>query len=620
MTEIGRVFAGGPGSGYTHAHRLTGPAVVDSTGTPRRARVVILDERTAAYWASTWTDADGYWEIRGLPALAAGQELAVIAYDLADERASAFVHNVVQGDEGIALVLRGGVIAAPVTPLPLQVLGPRTLAGDCPYLLRVGSQGNAAVLAAKERPDAPALRGTVRPPLPAIRAALRAKERRDLGRLSATITQRGIATLNAKERPDAPRLRGSVAERFPNSLVGRERPDAARLRATSLPALSATLTAKERPDTARLVADSLNAPDRQSSERGAGRDSTSAPVIDPPLVLERGAGAGRIAIGAFLDSQERGAGQGVLAAAAEIARDALERGQGQGAAQSEQRADFAERGAGLGVTDYGAFLEPREAGAGRGLALALADGPGEGREAGAGRSFALTALEAQIIVEAGSGLGVADTDIENALAPLERGAGLALLEALADQVVSLRETGAGRGFPAIAAELVLEALDGGAGRALAALSDPPPPLAVAVNTRSLGISQYEGFPFDSLATLLGQEIAAGPDGLYRLEDGPAVPATLRTGMLTLPQLYRLRGLYAQGVFGGPLRVRLTHVEAGQRIERWYRLTPTGDGKTARCTPAEGPVSDQWRVQIDSPGGAFRLEALKLHAVPLTRRV
>lgn len=94
--RIGDIQISGAATGYSYPHRLTGPAVVDDNSSVRKARVMVVIEQTGGYWASTWSNSSGVWELRGLPPLPAGFTLSVIGYDGAGQYGAGIVSGVVQ--------------------------------------------------------------------------------------------------------------------------------------------------------------------------------------------------------------------------------------------------------------------------------------------------------------------------------------------------------------------------------------------------------------------------------------------------------------------------------------------------------------------------------------------
>lgn len=148
----------------------------------------------------------------------------------------------------------------------------------------------------------------------------------------------------------------------------------------------------------------------------------------------------------------------------------------------------------------------------------------------------------------------------------------------------------------------------------------------AMNLRSGAVTEYDNFPFNSMAVIGGKPYGAAPDGIYRLEGdddaGTPIDASVRTGAIAFDQLSRAP--YARMVFtaDGQLLFRTITMDGGRRKETTYRMErrPLGTAVETRVDMAKGTTGTVWAFELVNEDGAyFEADALQVWVVPLTRR-
>lgn len=148
----------------------------------------------------------------------------------------------------------------------------------------------------------------------------------------------------------------------------------------------------------------------------------------------------------------------------------------------------------------------------------------------------------------------------------------------------------------------------------------------AMNVRNTAVSEYENFPFNSMAVIGGVPYGAGPDGIYRLQgdddDGAPIDARVRTAALTFGHLARVP--YARIVFtsDGDLLFRTITMDKGARKENTYKMAkrPLGTAVESRFTMAKGVTSSVWAFELSNVDGAyFEADALQVWTLQLDRR-
>lgn len=148
----------------------------------------------------------------------------------------------------------------------------------------------------------------------------------------------------------------------------------------------------------------------------------------------------------------------------------------------------------------------------------------------------------------------------------------------------------------------------------------------AMNVRNTAVSEYENFPFNSMAVIGGVPYGAGPDGIYRLQgdddDGAPIDARVRTAALTFGHLARVP--YARIVFtsDGDLLFKTITMDKGARKENTYKMAkrPLGTAVESRFTMAKGVTGSVWAFELSNVDGAyFEADALQVWTLQLDRR-
>lgn len=147
----------------------------------------------------------------------------------------------------------------------------------------------------------------------------------------------------------------------------------------------------------------------------------------------------------------------------------------------------------------------------------------------------------------------------------------------------------------------------------------------ALNTESTGVTQYEQYPFNSLAKFGERYLGAGAMGICELsgstDAGQHIQARLKTGVSDFgsPMKKRIDRAYL-GITadGGIILKTITN----KGIEDWYQLTPRdGDVHTERVKLGKGVKSRYWQFELSNSDGAdFELESLELEPIILSRRL
>ncbi len=148
----------------------------------------------------------------------------------------------------------------------------------------------------------------------------------------------------------------------------------------------------------------------------------------------------------------------------------------------------------------------------------------------------------------------------------------------------------------------------------------------ALNLRNGAVSEYDNYPFNSMAVVGGTPYGAGPDGIYRLEGdtdaGAPIAASLRTGAMVFDHLARVP--YARMVFtaDGQLLLRTITMDTGRRKVSTYRMAqrPLGTPVETRVEMAKGTTGTAWAFELVNEDGAyFEADVLQVWVLQLSRR-
>jgi hypothetical protein len=153
--------------------------------------------------------------------------------------------------------------------------------------------------------------------------------------------------------------------------------------------------------------------------------------------------------------------------------------------------------------------------------------------------------------------------------------------------------------------------------------------AMVLNTESLGISEYDNYPFNSFGKLGQTYLGATDSAIYSLagdtDDGANIDAVIRSGMTNFGTniFKRVPRAYLGYTSTGALIMKTLSTSGGVKTERWYELTPrTADAPTAaRIQLGRGIKATYWQFELVNKSGAdFDISSLQLLPMILNRRV
>lgn len=150
----------------------------------------------------------------------------------------------------------------------------------------------------------------------------------------------------------------------------------------------------------------------------------------------------------------------------------------------------------------------------------------------------------------------------------------------------------------------------------------------AMNLRNAGVTTYENYPFNGMATVGGVALAIGEEGLYRLDGdtdaGAPINARVRTGLMDFntSMLKRVLNSYVGYTTDGRLVMKVTTTDGGRKIERWFGLNPRAADSPVdgRFDIAKGIVGLYYGFELANLDGAdFELDTIKLWPFVVQRR-
>lgn len=143
------------------------------------------------------------------------------------------------------------------------------------------------------------------------------------------------------------------------------------------------------------------------------------------------------------------------------------------------------------------------------------------------------------------------------------------------------------------------------------------------NTKTLGLSEYSGYNFNSLS----EGLACNSDGIYDLNDADSseeVNAIIRTGVMDFDTSFnkRVTHMYLGLTNKGEIIAKTLTSQNGIKKERWYKLNPlTTQTSTRRIQTAKGVKSRYWQFEIINKDGAdFTLTDFEVLPMVLKRRI
>lgn len=142
-------------------------------------------------------------------------------------------------------------------------------------------------------------------------------------------------------------------------------------------------------------------------------------------------------------------------------------------------------------------------------------------------------------------------------------------------------------------------------------------------------SQYENYPFTSIASFKGKPYGVADDGLYLLEGdddaGDPIQAALRTGFSAFGQrvLKDAKSAYIGYTSSGQMVLKVAVSKRGEKHEYWYQLKHgvSDDMRTGRATIQRGLRSTYWQFELVNKDGAdFEIDDVTIVYNILSRRI
>jgi len=149
-----------------------------------------------------------------------------------------------------------------------------------------------------------------------------------------------------------------------------------------------------------------------------------------------------------------------------------------------------------------------------------------------------------------------------------------------------------------------------------------------MNTRTRGVTQYQGYNFNSFAELDGKYYGANDEGLYLLEgdtdDDAPISAYIRTGLTDFGTQFKkqVHDAYIGYTTDGRLLLKVITTDAGERKENWYALNPKDNEATSdnRFRISKGIKSVHWQFEVANIDGAdFDISNMTVWPFVLHRR-
>ena len=160
--------------------------------------------------------------------------------------------------------------------------------------------------------------------------------------------------------------------------------------------------------------------------------------------------------------------------------------------------------------------------------------------------------------------------------------------------------------------------------------DGLPYVGICMNASLKGITEFQNYEFNSLATLKGRLYGAGADGLYLLEGpddaGIDIAARARTPLTRVAngRKAHVDSAYLGYSASGQMQMKVITTEAtGTKTSRVYELkAQTADtNRAGRIKLGKGLQSVYWAFELSNVLGAdFTIDVVELHVLALSRRV
>lgn len=150
-----------------------------------------------------------------------------------------------------------------------------------------------------------------------------------------------------------------------------------------------------------------------------------------------------------------------------------------------------------------------------------------------------------------------------------------------------------------------------------------------VNNDTLAPSEYDNFPFNSMARIGQRYFGASETGLFEFggddDAGDPIMARILTGESDFgaPQMKRVERAYMGYSTRGELVLKVIAMLDGQKTEFWYRARPlrAGEVTETRVPIGRGIESRYWQFEwVNVDGADFELDRLDLQVLITSRRI
>lgn len=219
---------------------------------------------------------------------------------------------------------------------------------------------------------------------------------------------------------------------------------------------------------------------------------------------------------------------------------------------------------------------------------------------------------------------------------IESAAGSSLPVAGLGLVTVVSESASGASAPVTLAAYLAAVLEGGAASVRLRLGGTEY-LGWVLNPKGMhtkdghmpGVSQYQHFPFNSLARIGSRYFAAGDAGLYELtgtdDAGAPIAGHLKSGKMDFGSSLqkRIDSAWFAVATDGTVRLKVITHDGGENVETWYELTSRDAGavdENLRLKIGKGLKSRHWQFElVVTEATAFQLDEMQLIPMILTRR-
>lgn len=160
--------------------------------------------------------------------------------------------------------------------------------------------------------------------------------------------------------------------------------------------------------------------------------------------------------------------------------------------------------------------------------------------------------------------------------------------------------------------------------------DGVPYVATVMNTATRGITEYNPYNFNSVATFNGETYGAGPTGLSVLsgstDNGTAIDAYARTALARIAggKMAQVDSAYLGYSSDGTVQMKtIVTAPDGSKIARVYQLNMQNADATraGRIKLGRGVKSAYWAFEVSNVlGSDFTIDVIEVHVLALSRRI